>query len=313
MQENIQKSVEFLTVDLEREGQRLDNFLMSYLKNLPRSRLYRLLRTGQVRINKGRVKPNYRLKRGDIIRIPPVSLPIKDVPPIISNSLKTLLIKSIVFENENLLVLNKPAGLAVHGGSGLSLGLIESMRQIRPECNHLELIHRLDKETSGCLLIAKKRSVLLECHAALREKTTKKIYQAIVVGKWNKGIHSINAPLKKNILKSGERVVSSSPDGKVSETQFELLKYNKNFSFIKAVPITGRTHQIRVHTKLAGHPILGDSKYGDFNLNSEMLRKGFKGMFLHAKSINIKIQNQYFEFESRLPASWDKIMSEIVV
>ena len=202
--------------------------------------------------------------------------------------------------------------MAVHGGSGLSLGLIESMRQIRPECNDLELIHRLDKETSGCLLIAKKGAfylnVMLPCARKLQ-----KIYQAIVVGKWNKGIHSVNAPLKKNILKSGERIVTSSPDGKVSETQFELLKYNKNFSYIKAVPITGRTHQIRVHTKLAGHPILGDSKYGDFNLNSEMLRKGFKGMFLHAKSINIKIQNQYFEFESRLPASWDKIMSEIVV
>ena len=311
MKEIIQKSVEILTVDPDREGQRLDNFLLTYLRNLPRSRLYRLLRTGQVRVNKGRIKPNYRLKKGDIIRIPPVSLPTKEAAPLISSSLKKLLSDSILFEDDNLLVVNKPSGLAVHGGSGLSLGLIESIRQLRPECAHLELVHRLDKDTSGCLLIAKKRKILLECHSALREKKVEKVYQAVVVGKWQKGIQSINAPLKKNILKSGERLVTSCPDGKQSETKFEVLKSNKNLSYIKAVPITGRTHQIRVHSKLAGYPILGDKKYGDFNFNSEMLRQGFKGLFLHAKSINIKIQDNYFEIDSDLPSSWDKLLSII--
>lgn len=313
MQETVKKSVEFLTVDSDRDGQRLDNFLLTYLKNLPRSRLYRLLRTGQVRVNKGRIKPNYRLKKGDIIRIPPVSLTVKDTPLVISPSLEKLLNDSILFEDGNLLVIDKPSGLAVHGGSGLSLGLIESIRQMRPECAHLELVHRLDRDTSGCLLIAKKRKVLLECHSALREKNTKKVYYAVVVGKWKKGIKSIKAPLKKRILKSGERLVTSTPDGKPSETSFELLKSNNNLSLIKAMPITGRTHQIRVHSKLAGCPILGDTKYGDFNFNSEMSRQGFKGLFLHAKSFNIKIQDKYFKFESHLPSSWDQILSIIEI
>ena len=281
--------VETLVVDEAYSGQRIDNFLINYLKGVPKSRVYRLLRKGEVRVNKGRIKPDYKLKGGDLVRIPPVNRPAtgdyaRNRPDTrVLSGLKS----SILFEDERLMVLNKPAGLAVHGGSGLDYGAIEAVRQLFPDYRHLELVHRLDRETSGCLIIAKKRSVLRHLHEQFRNNQIKKRYIALVSGYWPDDISKVDAPLLKNTLKSGERLVTVHPDGKSAATLFRPLLRFKQATFMEVELITGRTHQIRVHAAHAGHPLAGDEKYGNRGFNQNMKALGLNRLFLHAKSLSI--------------------------
>lgn len=280
-------SVRFTTISADEAEQRIDNYLLSQLKGVPKSLIYRIIRKGEVRVNKGRIKPEYKLQAGDVVRIPPVSVPEK-AQPVISNKLKNVssLEQQILFEDDILLVLNKPSGMAVHGGSGLNFGIIEALRSLRPEARFLELVHRLDRDTSGVLLVAKKRSALRHLHQQLRDKTVRKEYLALVRGVWQSHCKVINAPLNKNELASGERIVRVNEQGKPSETHFKVEeRYGELATLVKAMPVTGRTHQIRVHTLHAGHPIALDDKYGDAQFDEKMKAHQLNRLFLHAYAI----------------------------
>lgn len=286
MKDMIFDKVQFLTVDEEYQGQRIDNFLKTLLKGVPKSRIYRILRKGEVRVNKKRVKPEYKLLGGEEIRLPPLRVAEEKEGPSANLSVVQQLENHIIYEDKKLLVLNKPHGMAVHGGSGQNFGVIEALRSLRPEERFLELIHRLDRETSGCLLIAKRRSVLRSVHQQLREKTTTKKYYALVNGQWPKHRNKVKAPLHKNVLQSGERVVKVSDQGKPSETLFNVVETFDKATLLEAQPITGRTHQIRVHCLHAGHPILMDDKYCDAEINQYFKDLGLPRMFLHAHEIS---------------------------
>ncbi len=282
--------VSIIEIDADQAGQRLDNFLIARLKGVPRSKVYNVIRKGEVRVNKGRIKPEYKLVAGDLIRIPPIRTAEAGTEAKASHHMMALLANSILYEDEGLLVVNKPPGLAVHGGSGITLGLIETLRQMRPDARHLELVHRLDRDTSGCIMVAKKRSYLRHLQAALREKSAgeggiQKVYQALVLGEWSKRCNQINAPLLKTEVAGGERIVKVHPDGKPSLTEFKLLCRYEGFSLIEARPITGRTHQIRVHAQYAGHSLVGDEKYGNDEINTAMRIVGIKRLFLHASAL----------------------------
>jgi len=292
--------VHWFQITDEHCGQRIDNFLHTYLKGVPRSKIYNILRKGEVRVNKRRVKPIYRLALGDEVRIPPVKIQTKTIPQA-KTSIIDRIENSILFEDEELMVINKPSGIAVHGGSGISLGLIETLRQSRPQQRFMELVHRLDRDTSGCIMIAKKRKILTELHAALREKHVQKTYHALVSGRWPKRKQLVNAPLEKNVLNSGERMVRVSPTGKVSKTRFKVLEPFQQATLIEASPITGRTHQIRVHCQYAGHSIIGDDKYGDSDVNSKMKMKGIKRLCLHAYELEFKLPNSGKQLSIRAP------------
>lgn len=278
--------VQFVTIDGDEAGQRIDNFLLARLKGVPKSMIYRIIRKGEVRVNKGRIKPEYKLNADDIIRIPPVRVAEKEdvaVSPKLDKV--SALANCILYEDEHLMLINKPSGTAVHGGSGLSFGVIEGLRALRPEARFLELVHRLDRDTSGVLLIAKKRSALRALHEQLRLKQMQKDYLALVRGQWQSHTKVVQAPLLKNILQSGERVVKVSGEGKPSETRF---KVEERFSFatlVKASPVTGRTHQIRVHTLHAGHPIAFDPRYGDREFDAQLASTKLNRLFLHANSL----------------------------
>ena len=288
MTESVAKKVQLVTVTDDQDGQRLDNFLKSRLKGVPKSMLYRIIRKGEVRINKKRAKPDTRVQTDDIVRIPPIRMAEKDQSePLVGSRIQNLISSRILFEDEGLIVLNKPSGIAVHGGSGLSFGVIEALRQMRPESTFLELVHRLDRETSGCLMIAKKRSVLKRLHAYLRDGGMDKTYQALVVGRWKGKQHRIDSPLQKFHLASGERVVKVSREGKASLTNFKLLEHLQGATFVEAKPVTGRTHQIRVHAQFSGHPIAGDEKYTSREQNEPFKAQGLKRLFLHAAKIEI--------------------------
>ncbi len=276
-------AVQKLLIDNDQAGQRLDNFLFSYLKGVPKTRIYKMLRKGEVRINSGRIKPLYRLQAGDKLRIPPVHQKQQENQP--SAALKDVqqLEKQIIFESDRVLVLNKPSGIAVHGGSGLSFGVIEALRSLRPQQKYLELVHRLDRATSGCLIIAKRRSTLRFLHQQLRDRQITKIYQAVVAGHWPADLRQVNLALDKATLKSGKRISTVSANGKPSLTRFKLLDKFKNYSLIEAKPVTGRTHQIRVHCAAKGYPICGDKRY-DINGISPFSDR----LFLHAQSIHFK-------------------------
>lgn len=279
-------SVTFVTITQDHENQRIDNFLLTHLKGIPKSRIYRLLRKGEVRVNKKRVKPEYKLIIGDEIRIPPVRMDEKEEVSLSPKLAKVAsLFDQIIYEDDALLVLNKASGLAVHGGSGLSFGAIEGLRALKPELRYLELVHRLDRSTSGVLLFAKKRSALRALHEQLREKTIQKNYLALVKGKWASSCKVVQAPLLKNILQSGERIVKVNQAGKPSETRFQVLERFKHATLINASPITGRTHQIRVHTQYVDHPIAFDDRYGDRVFDESLAFTGLNRLFLHAHSI----------------------------
>lgn len=286
MSEEIQQKVRFITVEKHQSGQRIDNFLRTFLKGVPKSMIYRILRKGEVRVNKKRIKPEYRLEEQDEVRIPPVRTSAeKPVPSVKLDNIQRLE-SAILYEDKQLIVLNKPSGMAVHGGSGLSYGVIEGLRALRPDAKFLELVHRLDRDTSGCLLIAKKRSVLKHLHEQLREKETDKRYYALVRGQWPKKRNKVTAPLQKNTLQSGERMVRVSTEGKASETRYKVVQQFDRATLIEAVPVTGRTHQIRVHCLHAGHPILGDDKYCDTESNAWAKSVGLDRLFLHAHQIS---------------------------
>ncbi|HBO22757.1 23S rRNA pseudouridine(955/2504/2580) synthase RluC [Providencia sp.] len=278
--------VHFIDISDDEAGQRIDNFLLARLKGVPKSMIYRIIRKGEVRVNKGRIKPEYKLLDGDQVRVPPVRVAERENAPVSAKLDKVAaLADCILYEDESILVINKPSGTAVHGGSGLSFGVIEGLRALRPEARFLELVHRLDRDTSGILLVAKKRSALRALHEQLRLKQMQKDYLALVRGNWPSHIKVIQAPLLKNILQSGERVVRVNSEGKPSETRFKVEERFDNVTLIKASPVTGRTHQIRVHTLHAGHPIAFDDRYGDKQFDSQLADTGLKRLFLHASSL----------------------------
>lgn len=281
-------SVQSVEIDAENQGQRVDNFLMTYLKGVPKSLVYRILRTGEVRRNGGRIRAQDRLMEGDRLRIPPLRLPDRDDPTIPVEPLRHRIEGRILFEDDDMIVLNKPSGMAVHGGSGLSFGVIEALRAIRPEARFLELVHRLDRETSGCLLIAKRRSALRELHTQFREDDVNKVYLALLCGSLEKNRLTVDAPLKKNTLKSGERMVRVAADGKPAITGFRVIRKYEGATLVEAKPVTGRTHQIRVHACHLGHPILGDERYGQAVDNRSLRPLGLKRLFLHALKAGFK-------------------------
>ncbi|MBP7712215.1 MAG: 23S rRNA pseudouridine(955/2504/2580) synthase RluC [Gammaproteobacteria bacterium] len=276
-----------LVVEVDAGGQRVDNFLRARLKGVPKSLIYRILRTGEVRVNRGRVRPDHRLEAGDVVRVPPLrrGQETGKTPP--DGRATRLLRERVLFEDRSLLVLDKPAGLAVHGGSGLSFGVIEALRALRPEAPFLELVHRLDRETSGCLMVAKRRPTLRALHALLRSGEVTKTYTALLVGRLE-GPREVQAPLRKNVLQSGERVVRTSEEGKAAFTRLEPIAHGPEVTLVRATPLTGRTHQIRVHAAETGHPVAGDLKYGDPDRNRALRAKGLRRLFLHAHSLRFR-------------------------
>jgi 23S rRNA pseudouridine955/2504/2580 synthase len=272
-------------VDEEYEDVRLDNCLISRLKNLPRSKIYSIIRKGEVRVNGSRSKPDRRLKKDDVIRIPPYRIEERNQNRA-SKSLTELLEERIIYNKNSVLILNKPEGLASHGGSGLKLGLIEAVRQIDDKFKNAQLVHRLDRGTSGCIVLSLKRSVLRTLNTEMREGRVQKKYLAIVGSKWPHKEIQITSNLKKNHLRSGERHVIETPDGKQSITKFKRLKSNQKVCLLECTLLTGRTHQIRVQVSNEGHPIIGDKKYGQVELNNFYSKRGIKRMLLHAKEIN---------------------------
>ncbi|KZX63685.1 RNA pseudouridine synthase [Vibrio sp. HI00D65] len=280
----IRTQVQFVDIDEDMAGQRIDNFLRNQLKNIPKSMIYRIVRKGEVRVNKKRIKAEYKLKAGDLVRIPPVTIEEKVEENVPSTKLNKVseLEQCIIYEDDHILILNKPSGTAVHGGSGLKFGAIEALRALRPEARFLELVHRIDRDTSGILLVAKKRSALRHLQAQFREKTVQKYYFALVMGEWKNSCKVVNAPLLKNEVNS---IVRVNPNGKASETRFKVLEKFKDATLIQASPITGRTHQIRVHTQYTGHPIAWDDRYGDRRFDAYTGKVGLDRLFLHAAHI----------------------------
>ncbi|MFA0582402.1 23S rRNA pseudouridine(955/2504/2580) synthase RluC [Vibrio breoganii] len=280
----IRTQVQFVDIDSDMAGQRIDNFLRNQLKAIPKSMVYRIVRKGEVRVNKKRVKAEYKLQAGDIVRIPPVTLTATEEAPALSTKLNKVseLEHCILYEDEHVLILNKPSGTAVHGGSGLKFGAIEALRALRPEARFLELVHRIDRDTSGILLVAKKRSALRHLQAQFREKTVQKYYFALVMGEWKSSIRKVTAPLIKNEVNS---IVRVNPNGKASETRFKIIEKLNNATLLQASPITGRTHQIRVHTQYVGHPIAWDDRYGDRRFDAFTGKVGLDRLFLHAANI----------------------------
>ncbi|MCK5263150.1 MAG: RluA family pseudouridine synthase [Gammaproteobacteria bacterium] len=280
------QNARIVQIDANNAGQRIDNFLMTQLKGVPRSHIYQLLRSGQVRVNSGRKKPLYKLKLDDKVRIPPARINSgKDAA--IPDSVIKLIEESILFENDDLMVINKPSGIAVHSGSGLAFGIIEALKQHHPD-QFLELVHRLDRETSGCLIIAKNRNTLTGLHDLFRDKTRSgigKYYLALVEGQWH-GITTIDAVLKKT-LRGGEHMVEVNDEGKHAISHFEAKKIYPQSSLMEIKIETGRTHQIRVHAAHADHPIAGDKKYGHKEYNQTLKKMGLKRLFLHAARIEL--------------------------
>ena len=273
-----------VTIDAERAGQRIDNYLRGELPGVPKGRLYRLLRKGEVRVNGGRIRAEYKLLEGDEVRIPPAHVRTEGAPP--SDRQATNMLDRVLFEDKRLLVLNKPAGVAVHGGSGISHGVIELLRHARPDLKDLALAHRIDRETSGCLVMAKRRSALRDLHERFREGRVEKNYLALVVGDWQLGDQLIDAPLHVHHRQNGERhVVVSGEHGKPAQTRVSLSRTYGKYSLLQCAPLTGRTHQIRVHLDHTEHPILGDERYGDDDANRKAKKFGLKRLFLHAQSI----------------------------
>jgi len=289
-------------IDDTAAGQRIDNFLVRLLKGVPKTHIYRILRTGQVRVNSGRVDATYRLQAGDRLRIPPVRTAEPSVPAP-ARRITPVLGGHVLLEDDALLVLDKPAGMAAHGGSGISRGVIEQLRAERPELRFLELVHRLDRDTSGVLLLAKKRSALTALHAAMRAGSVRKWYLALVAGDWRRARQAVKLPLAKFVTAAGERRVSVEEGGLPSHTIFTLRTRYPGFTLLEAELKTGRTHQIRVHLQHLGFPIAGDDKYGDFPLNKVLAKQGLKRMFLHASAVEFAhpASGEWMRVEAPLP------------
>jgi 23S rRNA pseudouridine955/2504/2580 synthase len=308
-------SVTWLEVGEEAEGQRIDNFLLRTCKGVPKSHIYRILHSGEVRVNKGRVGPDHRLQLGDVVRMPPIRVAS---PAAIAQTAPQFVPPrdfAIVMEDEGLLVIDKPAGLAVHGGSGLSFGVIEQLRRQRPEARMLELVHRLDRETSGLLMIAKKRLAMTRLHDAFRAGTISKRYLTLVKGRWQNPLQHVRLPLLKYLTSDNQRRVSVSDQGKDAHSVVRLLKRWENFSLLEVELKTGRTHQIRVHLTHLGFPLAGDDKYGDFALNRELQKVGLKRMFLHAAQLAFDhpISGQKIALDSPLPQDLQQFVARLEI
>jgi 23S rRNA pseudouridine955/2504/2580 synthase len=307
-----QTGVRKIRIDEEQAGQRIDNFLRRELPGLPKGRLYRILRRGEVRVNGGRVRAEYKLVSGDEVRVPPARVNVdSSAPP--SGSGRALL-GQILFEDKLMLVINKPSGMAVHGGSGVSHGVIEILRDARPELRDLSLAHRLDRETSGCLVLAKRRSALRALHAMFRDGLVEKNYLALAVGDWQHGSQLIDAPLFVQHQQGGERHVIVSPEGKPAQTRISLSRSFGRYSLLQCQPMTGRTHQIRVHAAHAGHPLAGDDRYGDENENAVLKKLGLKRLFLHAQSIAFPDEHgNELHFTAPLADDLDQFMNKKLI
>ena len=307
------QQVQVFTVSADEDGQRLDNYLVTRLKGVPKSAVYRVIRKGEVRVNKGRAKPERRLVEGDLVRVPPLRVAETKPPPAPGQSLVHHLQQAILHDRDGLLIVDKPAGLAVHGGSGVSLGLIEALRQMPGNQGFLELVHRLDRETSGCVMIARKRSVLKLFQEALRQRQgIQKTYLALVQGRWPKGLSIVDAPLKRFVQNGGERIVRVNMDGKPSHTHFEVVQVFRDATLVKASPITGRTHQIRVHALHHGCPLVGDEKYGDTPLNQAFRERGSRRLFLHAASLEIQLPEwEPLLIEAKLPDELNRLLLQL--
>jgi 23S rRNA pseudouridine955/2504/2580 synthase len=301
------------TVTADESGQRIDNFLMRHFKSVPRSRVYRLLRKGEVRVNRKRVDAEYRIQAGDEVRLPPVRIEADAQPGRPSSSLLELIERAVIFQDRHVLVIDKPAGVAVHGGSGMSFGIIEALRASRPR-ETLELVHRLDRDTSGCLIIARDRSTLTALHALIRNGGMHKTYLALVAGSWQLGTKRIDAPLATDNRQHGERHVRVAAAGKDSVSVFKPVQFFGSLATLMEVDIpTGRTHQIRVHASFAGHPLLGDDKYGDRSRNADLKSHGLKRTFLHAQSVAFEWPGSGvpFHVSAPLPAELAAVLDDI--
>ena len=312
MNELSKKSVAWLEVDESGEQQRIDNFLVRHLKGVPKSHIYRILRSGEVRVNSKRVDSGYRLCIGDKVRIPPVRTAQRP-DRLESGTVPAHLSRRALYEDDALLVIDKPAGMAVHGGSGVSRGVIEQLRLERPEAKFLELVHRLDRETSGVLMLAKKRSALVALHQAMREGGVEKRYLVLVKGKWRDEKRNVHLPLHKYVTSAGERRVSVHEHGQVAHTLFFLKRSWPDFTLLEAELKTGRTHQIRVHLSHLGFPIACDDKYGDFDWNKSLHKQGLKRMFLHAHKLVIKhpLTGRTLSLEAPLPEDLQSFLSTL--
>lgn len=311
MQGTRKEPVTKVVIGEEAVGQRLDNYLFKQLKGVPKSRIYRMLRGGEARVNGRRATPDQRLQLGDEVRIPPVrtAAPTQAPAPRIVRSL----LERIVYRDEALLVLDKPAGQAVHGGSGVSLGIIEQLRQELPQEHFLELAHRLDKETSGLLLVALRRAALTALHRMLREGAVRKTYLTLAAGDWGGNARHVRLPLYKYVTKTGERRVSVSDQGQAAHTLFKPIRRYAGFTLLAAELYTGRTHQIRVHLASLGLPIAGDDKYGDFELNRALQKRGLRRMFLHAARLAFDhpLTGQSLALESPLPEDLTRFLEQL--
>jgi 23S rRNA pseudouridine955/2504/2580 synthase len=311
-----------VTVDEASDGQRIDNFLAKTLKGVPKSHIYRILRSGEVRVNKGRIDAAYKLVLGDIVRVPPIRVATTEKP--VTNAPATSVLEStIIFEDDALLVIDKPAGFAVHGGSGVSRGVIEQLRMERPKAKFLELVHRLDRETSGVLLLAKKRAALVALHEMIRNNQTDKRYLMLVAGEWTEKKKRVVLDLQKYVLPNGERRVNVVTDkskdkhdeAQRSETVFYLKQSFVGFSLLEAQLVTGRTHQLRVQLAHLGFPIVGDDKYGDFALNKSLQKKGLKRMFLHSYETKLchPVSGEKLKLVAPLPPELENFIKKLAV
>lgn len=300
-------SVSFLKVDEAEAGQRIDNYLVRLLKGVPKSHIYRILRSGEVRVNKGRIDATYRLQANDELRIPPIRLAERQEKAVPAGTFP------VIYEDAAMLVIDKPAGVAVHGGSGVSFGVIEQLRQAHPDWKYLELVHRLDRETSGLLMLAKKRSALTKLHDMMRSGVPDKRYLALGIGQWPAQTRHVKLPLFKFHTAEGERRVCVADNGQFAHTIFTVEERFDEFTLVEAHLRTGRTHQIRVHMQASGCPIAGDEKYGDFALNKELARRGLKRMFLHARSLTLPhpLTSEPLRLEAPLPAELERFLNTL--
>lgn len=298
-----------LAIDEASSGQRIDNFLSKMLKGVPKSHLYRILRSGEVRVNSKRIDATYRLNVGDRVRIPPVRTAATENAPV-SKPVAARLGKMVIYEDDAMLAIDKPAGIAVHGGSGVSRGVIEQLRLERPQAKFLELVHRLDRETSGVLMIAKKRSALVGLHEMMRTNQMDKRYIMLVQGVWKEKKRRVMLSLQKHVLPNGDKRVTVEDGGQASETVFYLRENVGDFSLLEAQLITGRTHQLRVQLAHLGFPIAGDDKYGNFALNKALQKQGLKRMFLHSAETIIRhpLSGERLKLVAPLPVELERFL-----
>ena len=305
-------AVQWLKIGPESQGQRIDNYLLRILKGVPKSKIYNILRKGEVRVNRGRIKPDYRLQDGDQVRLPPLRQSRPDAPVTPSRELVERLRAAIIYEDDGILALNKPSGLAVHKGSGVRCGVIEALRAIYPHWPFLELAHRLDRDTSGCLVLAKQPTVLRELHQALQASDSAKHYLVLLRGHWQKGVQSVDLPLRKNSIRGGERMVIIDHAGKFAHSRFSPVTLHPTASLLDVAITTGRTHQIRVHAASLEHPVAGDEKYGDPEFNKLMrTRYGLQRLFLHAHSLMLKLPGRDLAVDAPLPDELRAVLDKL--